>query len=263
MNQFKSTLSIKFEKPIRKNSDDFDDSDLDFDSDFSSDDSKINSCKLEIDNGKPRDDIDLLKNINKKTENISNRFSNKSKKEEKNKDNDSLNELYSDKEDSEQENKINNNIENKKEEEKEKSEKNNISNGNNQENDDNDSKIKNEINKEDFETAKEREKIENELIISIQNKESSTKERIQKAEKINFKDEPDKIIITDDYGFIEKKKKKGKKNQKEEEKEQDDNNSKIKRRKSSQLLLQVNARMEKWNYIILILIINKISKNHI
>ena len=256
MNQFKSIFQIKFEKPIRKNSDDFNDSDLDFDSDFSSDDSKNNNCKLEIDNGKPREDIDLIKNFNKEKENISKQLSNKSKKE-KNNENDSLDDLYSDKEDSEQENIINsdNTNSNKKEEkdklhnDNEKSDKINISNGNNHENNDIDNKDKNEINKEEFETTKEREEIENELIISIKNKESSTIDRIKLAEKINFKNEPDKIISTDEYGFIEKKKKGGNKNNKKEEKEQDDDNS-SKRRKSSKLLLQVNARMEKWNYMI-------------
>ena len=257
MNQFKSIFQIKFEKPIRKNSDDFNDSDLDFDSDFSSDDSKNNNCKIEIDNGKPREDIDLIKNFNKEKENNSKQLSNKSN-EEKNNENDSLNELYSNKEDSEQENIINsdNTNSNKKEEkdklhnDNEKSDKNNISNGNNQENNNIDNINKNEINKEEFEITKDREEIENELIISIKNKESSTKDRIQLAEKINFKNEPDKIIVTDEYGFIEKKQKGGNKNNKKEEKEPDDDNSSNKRRKSSKQLLQVNARMEKWNYMI-------------
>ena len=257
MNQFKSIFQIKFEKPIRKNSDDFNDSDLDFDSDFSSDDSKNNNYKIEIDNGKPREDIDLIKNFNKEKENNSKQLSNKSN-EEKNNENDSLNELYSDKEDSEQENIINsdNTNSNKKEEkdklhnDNEKSDKNNISNGNNQENNNIDNINKNEINKEEFEITKDREEIENELIISIKNKESSTKDRIQLAEKINFKNEPDKIIVTDEYGFIEKKQKGGNKNNKKEEKEPDDDNSSNKRRKSSKQLLQVNARMEKWNYMI-------------
>ena len=46
--------------------------------------------------------------------------------------------------------------------------------------------------------------IEKELLISINNKEMITRERLNLAEIIKFKDEPDKIIFTDQFGFIKK-----------------------------------------------------------
>ena len=61
MNQFKKANSLKFEQPIRKDSSDFDDSDLNLDSDFSFNEDINNNNSIEIDNGKPKDDIKKLK----------------------------------------------------------------------------------------------------------------------------------------------------------------------------------------------------------
>ena len=93
------------------------------------------------------------------------------------------------------------------------------------------------------------QKIEKDLILSINNKETITRERINLAESIRFKDEPDKIILTDQFGFIKNDELKNsikssfnKKNRKK---------SFIRMRsKSARILLQVNARIEKWNFML-------------
>ena len=112
-----------------------------------------------------------------------------------------------------------------------------------EENDSKQNKIieKNEVQKK---LTKDKE-IENILINSIKNKENATSERIQMAEEINFKAIPDKIIATDQYGFLIS----------ENNENQDNNSIKNKgtfneRTKSDAELLQINARMEKWNYMI-------------
>lgn len=53
----------------------------------------------------------------------------------------------------------------------------------------------------------ERRKIEESLIRSISKQEEMTRANITKAEQIGFKNTPDKIIITDQYGFIKKESK--------------------------------------------------------
>ena len=93
----------------------------------------------------------------------------------------------------------------------------------------NDKKENNKDN-ESQNSLKEKEKI---LINSIQNKENATKQKIQLAEEINFNSIPDKLIATDEYGFVIEK------------------NSETKpETKTKEELLQINARMEKWNYMI-------------
>ena len=87
--------------------------------------------------------------------------------------------------------------------------------------------------KEKKEIIDKQQQIEDILINSIKNKENATSQNIQMAEEINFKTIPDKLIATDEYGFIIDKK--------SEEKNQKD--------KSTDLLM-INARMEKWNYMI-------------
>jgi len=99
--------------------------------------------------------------------------------------------------------------------------------------------------KDPFEGIKKKKnndkEIENILLKSIKNKENATSERIQMAEKINFKSIPDKIIATDQYGFIIS----------EDNNNQDkDANKNSNANKSETDLLQINARMEKWNYMI-------------
>ncbi len=49
--------------------------------------------------------------------------------------------------------------------------------------------------------------VEDNLIESINRREEITKENIKKAEMIGFKNVPDKIVITDQYGFIQNEKK--------------------------------------------------------
>ncbi len=49
--------------------------------------------------------------------------------------------------------------------------------------------------------------VEENLIKSINNREEITKENLKKAEQIGFKNMPDKIISTDQYGFIKDEKK--------------------------------------------------------
>ena len=113
-----------------------------------------------------------------------------------------------------------------------------------EEDDENEEENKKEISEKDpfegFEKNKDKE-IENILLKSIKNKENATSERIQMAEKINFKSIPDKIIATDQYGFIIS----------EDNNNQDkDANKNANTNKSETDLLQINARMEKWNYMI-------------
>ena len=109
------------------------------------------------------------------------------------------------------------------------------SSNNDNENDNDNDEIKNykKGNNKDNESQnslKEKEKI---LINSIQNKENATKQKIQLAEEINFGSIPDKLIATDEYGFVIEK------------------NSETKpETKTKEELLQINARMEKWNYMI-------------
>ena len=97
-------------------------------------------------------------------------------------------------------------------------------------------KNKNEIKeKEEIKETKEtKEKddkqIEDMLLNSIKNKENATSQNIKLAEEINFGALPDKLITTDEFGFI--------KNQSSEE------------TKDKEELLKINARIEKWNDMI-------------
>ena len=140
---------------------------------------------------------------------------------------------------------------NNSEDDSEKSKKNNNNGKNNEENkqDDNNDKSKeeekdneNKIIENKEEKEEKEEKIETEendkkkkediLINSIKNKENATIQKIQMAEEINFGAHPDKLITTDEYGFIIDKNPENNKKDKEAE------------------LLKVNARIEKWNYMI-------------
>ena len=95
--------------------------------------------------------------------------------------------------------------------------------------------IKNEI-KEEKEKENETKKKEEILLNSIKNKENATYQKIQMAEEINFGALPDKLINTDEYGFIIEKK--------------PEENKETKNNKDIDELLKINARMEKWNYMI-------------
>ena len=96
--------------------------------------------------------------------------------------------------------------------------------------------IENEI-KEEKEKENETKKKEEILLNSIKNKENATYQKIQMAEEINFGALPDKLINTDEYGFIIEKK-------------SGENNETNNNNKDIDELLKINARMEKWNYMI-------------
>ena len=78
--------------------------------------------------------------------------------------------------------------------------------------------------------------IEQELIDSINKRENVTKENLMLAEKINFKNKMDKLVETDEFGFIKKK---------EDEKETEEQMTLSKKN-----LLTINARTEKWRYML-------------
>lgn len=240
----------KFDRPIRKNSADFNDSDIDIEPEFSLNNSinYDNGILINLDNNDEtlENDVFLNKNSSHSLDKHYNEEMNydikekiskekedeKEKSEEKGKEN---NELYSDveeseekEESSEQSNSIKHNkkiekIEEKKEEQEEEEEE----------------------EEEENEEMKKKVQIEQDLINSIQNKEIVTRERINLAESIQFRNEPDKLIFTDDYGFIENKNSKGK-----QKKELEENNALNRKKKSLKTLLRINARLEKWNYMI-------------
>ena len=240
----------KFDRPVRKNSADFNDSDIDIEPEFSLNNSinYDNGILINLDNNDEtlKNDIFLNENSSHSLDKHYNEEMNydikekiskekedeKEKSEEKEKAN---NELYSDveeseekEESSEQSNSIKHNkkiekIEEKKEEQEEEEEE----------------------EEEENEEMKKKVQIEQDLINSIQNKEIVTRERINLAESIQFRNEPDKLIFTDDYGFIENKNSKGK-----QKKELEENNALNRKKKSLKTLLRINARLEKWNYMI-------------
>ena len=240
----------KFDRPIRKNSADFNDSDIDIEPEFSLNNSinYDNGILINLDNNDEtlKNDIFLNENSSHSLDKHYNEEMNydikekiskekedeKEKSEEKEKAN---NELYSDveeseekEESSEQSNSIKHNkkiekIEEKKEEQEEEEEE----------------------EEEENEEMKKKVQIEQDLINSIQNKEIVTRERINLAESIQFRNEPDKLIFTDDYGFIENNNSKAKK-----KKELEENNALNRKKKSLKTLLRINARLEKWNYMI-------------
>ena len=240
----------KFDRPIRKNSADFNDSDIDIEPEFSLNNSinYDNGILINLDNNDEtlENDVFLNKNSSHSLDKHYNEEMNydikekiskekedeKEKSEEKEKAN---NELYSDveeseekEESSEQSNSIKHNkkiekIEEKKEEQEEEEEE----------------------EEEEKEEMKKKVQIEQDLINSILNKEIVTRERINLAESIQFRNEPDKLIFTDDYGFIENKNSKGK-----QKKELEENNALNRKKKSLKTLLRINARLEKWNYMI-------------
>ena len=240
----------KFDRPIRKNSADFNDSDIDIEPEFSLNNSinYDNGILINLDNNDEtlENDVFLNKNSSHSLDKHYNEEMNydikekiskekedeKEKSEEKEKEN---NELYSDveeseekEESSEQSNSIKHNkkiekIEEKKEEQEEEEEE----------------------EEEEKEEMKKKVQIEQDLINSIQNKEIVTRERINLAESIQFRNEPDKLIFTDDYGFIENNNSKAKK-----KKELEENNALNRKKKSLKTLLRINARLEKWNYMI-------------
>lgn len=81
-------------------------------------------------------------------------------------------------------------------------------------------------------SMKEIKKIEQSLLISIEKAESIDNAKIKLAETINFREIPDKIMDTDEFGFIK------------------DSNDIDKKKDNKEWLLKYNARLEKWNYML-------------
>jgi hypothetical protein len=117
--------------------------------------------------------------------------------------------------------------------------KENINNDNN--NDNNKGKEENKCN-----LHSTRSLIEKNLIESVSKMEGVTKEKLDLAEKINFKNNTDKLVETDEFGFL--------KNQDDKDNENNNNNNKELEKKDSKItkeeLLKINARTEKWQYMI-------------
>ena len=117
--------------------------------------------------------------------------------------------------------------------------KENINNDNN--NDNNKGKEENKCN-----LHSTRSLIEKNLIESVSKMEGVTKEKLDLAEKINFKNNTDKLVETDEFGFLKSQDEKGNEN--------NNNNKGQKRSKDSKItkeeLLKINARTEKWQYML-------------
>ena len=117
--------------------------------------------------------------------------------------------------------------------------KENINNDNN--NDNNKGKEENKCN-----LHSTRSLIEKNLIESVSKMEGVTKEKLDLAEKINFKNNTDKLVETDEFGFLKSQDEKGNEN--------NNNNKGQKRSKDSKItkeeILKVNARTEKWQYML-------------
>ena len=187
------------------------------------------SQNKESDSGEEDDDSDKTSHENE--EESKNSRNNKS--ENNNKNNDSFEE--DENKEVKQKEEVKKEEEEKEEEEEDEDEKNEKKTKLNNENINKKTDIDND---EEFNEMKEKEK---KLIESIQNKENVTKEKINLANEINFKSVPSGIIKTNEYGFLIENEENSKEN-KTNIKEQDNNPSNRKLE-----LLQINARMEKWD----------------
>ena len=83
--------------------------------------------------------------------------------------------------------------------------------------------------------------IESKLISSIEKKENANRENLDLAGKINFKTIPDKIIETDEFGFLKKVERPG-------ELPYENKDQETKTEKND--LLLINSRTEKWIYML-------------
>ena len=94
--------------------------------------------------------------------------------------------------------------------------------------------------------------IENKLMISITKKENANRKDLELANSINFKTCPDKIIETDEFGFLKKVERPGespyipKQNKEKSENENNDKDDK----KTKEYFLLINSRTEKWIYML-------------
>lgn len=98
-------------------------------------------------------------------------------------------------------------------------------------------KINDKFNKE----LRKSNYIESKLITSIAKKENANRENLDLAGKINFKTIPDKIIETDEFGFLKKVERPG-------ETPYENKNQENKTEKND--LLLINSRTEKWIYML-------------
>jgi len=117
--------------------------------------------------------------------------------------------------------------------------KENINNDNN--NDNNKGKEENKCN-----LHSTRSLIEKNLIESVSKMEGVTKEKLDLAEKINFKNNTDKLVETDKFGFLKSQDEKGNENNNNKKGQEGSKDSKI----TKEELLKVNARTEKWQYML-------------
>ena len=117
--------------------------------------------------------------------------------------------------------------------------KENINNDNN--NDNNKGKEENKCN-----LHSTRSLIEKNLIESVSKMEDVTKEKLDLAEKINFKNNTDKLVETDEFGFLKSQDEKGNENNNNKKGQKSSKDSKI----TKEEILKVNARTEKWQYML-------------
>ena len=112
--------------------------------------------------------------------------------------------------------------------------------------------INTNINKIEEETLSSENKdllIEKNLTESVMKMENITKEKLDLAEKINYKNSTDTLVETDEFGFFKNKDEKDKENNKN-----NNNDNKIEEKKEDKItkeeLLKINARIEKWQYML-------------
>ena len=99
----------------------------------------------------------------------------------------------------------------------------------------------------------EKKKKEIELLASIKNLEHITIEKMQMAEIIDYKNIPDELIETDEFGFIKNNPSSEEDSSDSENNNNDDtkqSNEKPDEKKKVSELLKINARIEKWNYML-------------
>ena len=97
--------------------------------------------------------------------------------------------------------------------------------------------------------------IENKLMTSINKKENANRKNLELAKSINFKSIPDKIIETDEFGFLKKLERPGETPytpKKEEYKNfiKGENDDEKDNKKTKEYLLLINSRTEKWIYML-------------
>ena len=96
----------------------------------------------------------------------------------------------------------------------------------------------------------DRKNKEKEFLKSIENYESITIEKIHIAENIDFKTLPDSIIKTDEYGFILEDNSSGLSSDNEYSNKKDPKTDKKEKKEKNEKLLTINARIEKWDYML-------------